>query len=239
MSEWAQKRFWSSADAIDTRNGFTVHLDGRAIKTPAKAALVVPTRALAMAIAAEWNDQGDKIDPRTMPATRTANAAIDKVKPQFSEVAEMVAAYGDTDLLCYRATEPQELVARQKAAWDPFLRWAQTDLGVTLSPIPGLLHRPQSPEALAELGRLTFALSDFELAAFHDLVGISGSLILGFAATVNRWTGTALFEISQLDEIWQQEQWGSDEDAVAATKVKLTAFLDAKRFYELCRQNDK
>lgn len=234
MSEWAQKRFWKAAEAIQTDDGFTVQLDGRAIKTPAKAALVVPTLVFAKAIAEEWDAQEDSIDPRTMPATRTANAAIDKVKPQFSEVAEMIAAYGDADLLCYRATDPDALVAHQAATWDPFLEWAKAELGVSLTPVAGLMHKPQSPTALAELSRRTRALSAFELAAFHDLVSLSGSLILGFAATFDRWTGADLWDISQLDELWQRKHWGMDEDAVAAAEVKKAAFLDAKRFFELC-----
>lgn len=239
MSEWAQKRFWKVAETTRMEQGFTVHLDGRAIKTPAKAALIVPTLGLAKAIAKEWDAQEDRIDPRTMPATRTANAAIDKVKPQFSEVAEMIAAYGDADLLCYRATQPEELVARQAATWDPFLHWAQTGLGVSLTPVAGLMHKPQSPKALAELSRRTSALSAFELAAFHDLVSLSGSLILGFAATFDTWSGAVLWDISQHDELWQREQWGMDEDAVTAAEVKKAAFLDAKRFYELCNTTSK
>ncbi len=234
VSEWAQKRFWKAAEARQTEDGFTVHLDGRAIKTPAKASLVVPTLGLAKAIAEEWDAQEGKIDPGTMPVTRTANAAIDKVVPQFAEVADMIAAYGDADLLCYRATQPDELVAHQTATWDPFLQWAQTELGVMLTPVAGLMHKPQSPEALAELSCRTSAMSAFELAAFHDLVSLSGSLILGFAATFDVWNGANLWEISQVDEIWQRKQWGRDEDAVAAAEIKAAAFQDAKRFYDLC-----
>jgi len=236
MSEWAQKRFWKTAAPVLAHDGFSVHLDGRAIKTPAKAGLIVPTRALAEAIAAEWDVQTDVIKPLTMPVTRTANAAIDKVIPQFAEVADMLAAYGDSDLLCYRAATPAELTSRQAELWNPLLEWASSELGAALIPVQGVIHKAQSPQALAELSRRIRVLNAFELAAFHDLVSLSGSLIIGFAAALDHHSANVLWEISQLDENWQQEQWGKDEEAVAAMAIKADAFLHAKRFFDLCKQ---
>ena len=124
MSDWAAKRFWSDV-TVDLRGeGYVILLDKRLVKTPAKATLAVPSQAMAEAIAAEWEAQGEKIDPRTMPTTRSANAALDKVTPQRAEVAQLIAAYGEDDLLCYRAPSPEELLTRQKQAWDPLLAWA-------------------------------------------------------------------------------------------------------------------
>ena len=126
MSDWAPKRFWTETRADACDGGYPVYLDPRTVRTPAKAAFVVPSRALAEAIAVEWDAQADKIDPSTMPMTRTANSAIDKVTAQREEVAEMLAAYGDSDLLCYRADHPLELQLRQAASWDPLLGWVRS-----------------------------------------------------------------------------------------------------------------
>lgn len=235
MSEWKQKRFWKKAETVPVTGGFAVHLDGRAIKTPVKAALVVPTRAIADAICAEWDAQHDIVKPLTMPVTRAANAAIDKVTPQFVEVADMLAAYGDSDLLCYRATAPEGLTERQAALWNPLLTWAETNLNARLVTVAGVMHQAQSPHALEELRRRIHAFSAFELAAFHDLVSLSGSLIIGFAATKGHLDPQTLWDLSRLDEIWQQEHWGQDDEADAAAAIKAEAFHAAKRFFDLCQ----
>ena len=235
MSEWAPRRFYTQAHVVDTDGGFILHLDARPLRTPGKAPLVVPTRGLAEAMAEEWQAQPEKIDPRTMPFTRTANTAIDKVAPQHAEVADMLAEYGDCDLLCYRAESPADLVARQAAGWDPMLDWAEAQLGARLHPVTGLMHRPQPTEAVEVLRARTHALTPFELAAFHDLVALSGSLVLGFAATVPDHSAEAIWALSRLDETFQQELWGEDEEAQAAAEVKLQAFLHAHRFFAHCR----
>ena len=230
MSNWAQKRFWKQADVTDAEDGFGVALDGRMVKTPAKAALMVPSRAMAEAIATEWDAQSEVINPETMPFTRSANAAIDKVANQHGEVADMLAEYGDSDLLCYRADSPQELVQRQAAEWDPALDWAEQALGVRLEPRTGLLHRPQDAAALRSLRHAVHGLSPFQLAAFHDLVSMSGSLVLGFAAAQDWRTADDIWRISRLDEAWQAEQWGSDEEADTTAELKRTAFKQEKEF---------
>lgn len=235
MSDWKAKRFWKEARVVEAGTGFAVELDGRGVKTPAKRPLVVPTRAMALAIAAEWDAQHDIINPNTMPVTKTANAAIDKVSIQHAEVADMLAAYGDSDLLCYRAGAPEELVARQCAIWDPMLEWAAQELGARLEPRTGVMHAPQTPQAIAALSARTHALDPFELAAFHDLVSLSGSLVLGFAAALDARPAGEVWEISRLDETWQEEQWGEDEDATAMAAVKGEAFVHAKRMFDLAR----
>lgn len=233
MSGWKAKRFWKEATVAEIEGGFTVELDGRRVKTPAKQALHVPTHAMAAAIAAEWDAQIDIINPNTMPVTKTANAAIDKVAVQHAEVAEMLAAYGDSDLLCYRADTPEELVARQNAQWDPMLDWAAQALNARLEPRIGVIHSSQSPKSIEVLSARTHALDAYELAAFHDLVSLSGSLILGFAATMNARPTEEIWMISRLDELWQEEQWGEDEDATALALIKRDAFLHAKRMFDL------
>lgn len=229
------KRFWKVAQAEAEGDGFTVRLDGRAIKTPAKAPLILPSLPMAQAIAAEWDAQEDRVDPGTMPCTRSANAAIDKVTPQHAEVADMLAAYGDSDLLCYRAEHPEGLVARQHAGWDPALDWAAERLGARLAPRVGVIHAPQDPAALQRFSAQTHALTAFELAAFHDLVSLSGSLVLGFAVIHDWKSPEEIWALSRLDETWQEDQWGRDEEAQQEAERKCAAFLHAARFFRLAQ----
>ena len=233
MSDWAPKRFWKLATTTQTDQGFGVLLDGRPVRTPAKALLEVPSETLAAELAREFDAQQDRINPLTMPFTRTANAAIDKVAVQHGEVADMLADYGDSDLLCYRADGPEELVTRQQEQWDPLLDWAADALDARLEPRTGVIHRAQDPDALKALRTRVHALSAFELAAFHDLVSISGSLVIGFAAALQARPIDALWTVSRLDEIWQEEQWGADEEALEMAAFKKAAFLHAHSFMRL------
>lgn len=234
MSEWKAKRFWTKAHVTETDDGFGILLDTRPVKTPAKATLAVPTQAMAAAISAEWDAQEEEIRPLTMPVTRAANAAIDKVTPQHAEVAEIIAAYGDADLLCYRAEGPEGLIARQQETWDPLLDWAEAHLGARLHPVTGVMHRPQDPQALAALSERVHAMDPFTLTAFHDLVSLSGSLVIGFAALEGYGRPETLWSVSRLDEIWQAEFWGVDEEAKELADLKQRQFLDAMRFRDLC-----
>lgn len=235
MSGWKAKRFWKESKATEADGGYTVVLDGRGVKTPAKTPLVVPTLAMAEAIAAEWDAQKGEVDPRTMPVTRSANAALDKVATQHDEVASLIADYGGSDLLCYRATSPEELISRQAAAWDPILDWAAQALDARLQTGQGVMHVAQDPVVLERLHTRVRAMSPFELAAFHDLVGLSGSLVLGFAAIHELRPIESLWDLSRIDETWQQEQWGEDEEATEHAEIKRQAFLQAKLFFDLCR----
>ena len=236
MSEWAPKRFWKTTAAVEVEGGFAIDLDGRRVKTPAKATLVVPTVALAAAIAAEWDAQQDKIDPLSMPVTRGANAAIDKVAVQKDEVVAMLAAYGDTDLLCYRAAGPAELIARQCAVWDPLLDWAATTLSVRLRTGEGVMHIPQDADGLARLTAELDRLSHFELAAAHDLISLSGSLIIALAVMQGHLTAKDGWAASRVDEEWQISQWGEDDEARALERRKFAAFHDAARFFAMCQK---
>ena len=230
---WKPKRFWTQTQVVPAEGGFTVALDGRPVRTPAKAPLVLPTRALAEAVAAEWEAQEGEVDPMSMPCTRTANSAIDKVAVQYDEVAELLAAYGETDLVCYRAEGPRELVARQSAAWDPLLDWAADALGARLAPVAGVIPAPQDAAALDRLAARIRAFGPFELAAFHDLVTLPGSLLVGFAAVNALHPPETLWEIARVDELWQQEQWGVDDEAADHNVLKKRAFLHAARFFSL------
>jgi chaperone required for assembly of F1-ATPase len=230
MSGWVRKRFWEAAEVSVIDGGFTVTLDGRTIKTPAKAALVLPTRALAEIIAQEWRDQPKIIDPSRMPATRAANAAIDKVTGQRAEVAKLVAAYGDSDLVCYRAVGPLDLIDREAQAWDPILDWAAHRYGYRPSVRIGVMHAPQSPALLASLEADVDRFGVFELTALHDLVAFSGSLLIGLAVADRFDTPEALWTASRVDEDWQIALWGEDEEAQILAAGRQRAFLDAARF---------
>ena len=168
---WKAKRFWKTATAEPCDGGFTVRLDQRPVKTPGKEPLIVPTLAMAEAIAAEWDAQQGPLRPETMPVTRAANSALEKVAPQFAEVVGLLAAYGASDLLCYRATGPADLIARQAAAWDPLLHWAATALNAPLLVTSGIVPIDQPAASTSRLHDLTAALSPFQIAALHDLVG--------------------------------------------------------------------
>jgi len=233
MSGWKAKRFWTEASVVAAPKGFTVHLDGRPVKTPAKTALIVPSRALAEAIRDEWQAQDDEIRPHTMPVTRSANSALDKVATQRAEVAALIAEYGATDLLCYRAKTPDELVVRQAEAWDPLLDWAAVELDAPLQVTAGVMHRDQPEAALAALADRVAGFSDFGLAALHDLVGITGSLVLGLAVTRGRLDAAAAWDLSRIDEEWQIAQWGEDAEARETAQIRRAALLDAARFWQL------
>jgi chaperone required for assembly of F1-ATPase len=235
MTEWKARRFWKAVETAQEGGGFSVRLDGRPVRTPAKAALILPTRRMAEMVAAEWAAQGEFIDPEVMPATRAANAAIDKVALQKAEVVEMLAAYGDSDLLCYRADSPAELVERQALAWDPLLDWLAATYGVRLAPRTGVMPVPQDPDALRRLQQEVAALSAFELAAFHDLVSLSGSLVIGLAAARDVQPAPALWDVSRIDESWQAEQWGADDEAEQVAEVKRQSFMMAKEFFDASR----
>lgn len=231
---WTAKRFWQAADAGACDGGFTVRLDGRGVKTPAKTPLVVPTLAMAQAIAAEWDAQTGKVRPETMPCTRSANSALDKVTPQFDEVAGLLAAYGASDLLCYRATHPAGLAARQAAAWDPMLEWAAQALNAPLMATAGVVHVTQPPASIARLAVRVRTFTPFQLAALHDLVAISGSLVLALALTEGVADAQTIWDLSRIDEIWQAEHWGTDDEAAESEAVRHAGLLHAGRFFELC-----
>ena len=233
MSGWKGKRFWKDALVREDGEQFHVLLDARPVKTPSKALLALPTRALSEAVAAEWRQVEGMVDPRAMPVTRSANAAIDKVATQFHEVAGLIAEYGGSDLLCYRAEAPPELAAAQAAAWNPMLDWARRRFGAELVVTAGVAHVAQPAACLAALSAPVQACTPFQLTALHDLVGLTGSLVLGLAATTEDFAPDALWRLSRFDEDWQARLWGEDEDASAIAENKRKDFLHACHFWKL------
>ncbi len=235
MAEWTVKRFWQAANVAKTDGGWQVELDGRVVRTPAKALLRLPTRALAEAIAAEWDAQEQKLDPLSMPLTRSANAAIDKVTPQFDDVVEVIAAYGETDLCCYRAAAPEHLRSLQAEAWDGLLAWSRDELGAPLIQATGIVPVLQPEASLERLRARVRGCDPFALTALHDLVAISGSLLIGLAALEARFGVEDLWQRSRVDEFFQESQWGVDEEAAEAAEQKRAAFLRAAHFHRLSR----
>ncbi len=233
MNAWVAKRFWTDVTVATEADGFTIHLDGRPVKTPAKAPLVVPSAEMAEAIAKEWRAVVEKIDPEVMPFTRSANAAIDKVGHQFTEVADMLAAYGGSDLLCYRATTPEALIVRQSKAWDPILDWAFETFGARLHVTSGLMPVEQDEVARLALSKPLYSATPFQLTALHDLIALSGSLVLALKVTQGNLSPEMAWELSRIDETWQAEQWGIDDDAEQAAGVKRLAFEHAAIFHRM------
>ena len=233
VTERRVKRFWDRAEAVKVAGGFAVHLDARPLCTPAKAALLVPTRALARALADEWAAQEGEVDPGSMPVTGSANAAIDRVAGQFDEVAALIADYGASDLICYRAAHPDGIVQLQAQAWDPLIDWAAKDLGAPLTPVSGVVHMPQPTTSLGALATLVHSCDVFELTALYDLVSLSGSLVIGLAAARRAFATDDLWDRSQVDEAWQTDQWGEDNEARKRTESRRAAFLHADRFLAL------
>ncbi|HEX8643077.1 MAG TPA: ATP12 family protein [Allosphingosinicella sp.] len=226
------KRFYKEAAVAD---GGGVTLDSRPVKTPARNALVLPTPALAEAVAAEWNAQGKEVRPGTMPLTGLANAAIDRVAPGKEAFAAGLAAYGESDLLCYRAATPASLVARQAAEWDPLLAWARRRYDVDFEVTQGIMHRPQPAATVARLRHAVRAQSSWELAALSPMVTLSGSLIIALALAEDAVAPGAAWSAATLDEAWQAEQWGEDEEAAARLEARRAEFEAADRFLKLLR----
>ena len=231
MTEWAAKRFWKMTEVAEVDGGYEIRLDGRPVRTPFKNALHLPTRALAELLAEEWEAQSSTIDPNTMPATRTANSAIEKVAPQRDAVIEHLASYGETDLLCYRADSPEGLAARQSEVWDPWLAWAKGTYQADLAITRGILPVAQPKDAIHALTAPMRSMDPFALAAFHDLVSLPGSLVLGLAVAVDAAKPETIWQAARLDELWQIEQWGLDEEAEAVNAHKYQAFTDALKVF--------
>ncbi len=206
--------------------GFRVVLDGRPVKTPAKADMVLPSLALAEALAAEWQAQGAEVEVRSLALTGLVWTAIDRVGPGRARVVEEVAAYAAHDLLCYRAEAPAELAARQQAVWQPLLDWAALSFDARLAVTVGVVPIAQPPEALAALRQTVAAKSDLELTALGAAASAAGSLVIGLALGAGRIDAAAAFEAAQLDESYQIERWGEDPEATrrrAAIKADLEA----------------
>ena len=232
---WTPRRFWTATAIRPAPGGWEVALDDRPLRTPGKQPLVLPTRPLSEAVAVEWDAQGAVIAPATMPLTRAANSAIERVRPQFAAVAAGLAAYGATDLLSYRAEAPEALARAQARGWDPLIDWAATVLGAPLRITHGVIPVPQDPAALSRLQAEVVSLDAFGLTALHDLVTLPGSLVLGLAVIRDRLSAAEAHALSRIDEEYQAGIWGRDDEAEAAAAARLEAMGLAERLWRLSR----
>lgn len=231
MAEWAPKRFWKTVTIAEEGDAFAVRLDERAVRTPGKRLLAVPTRVMADRIAAEWEAQVDTIDPLTMPWTRSANSALDKVATQMEAVIDHLTEYGGTDLLCYRDDAAGELRMRQADAWDPYLDELEARHGVRLSVTHGVMPVAQTDANLNMLRDVARGFDAFQLTGFHDLVTLSGSFVLGLSVAEGRTTPESAWTDSRVDEDYQSEIWGADEEAAELAESKRKEFLHAASFF--------
>ncbi len=210
------RRFWKQAGTRREADGrFVLVLDGRPAHTPARSLLCLPTRAAAEAVAVEWQAQGDHLDPSAMPMTRLANTAIDGVAPAMARVAEEVARYGASDLLCYRAGEPARLVERQNALWNPVLEWARDALGACFVLAQGVMFVAQPEPAREAVRHAVEAIADpFALAALATVTSLTGSVLLGLALAHGHLDTAAAWTAAHCDEDFQMEVWGADDEAL-------------------------
>jgi len=224
------KRFWKDVTVDPIDGGFGIALDGRPLRTPARAVLALPTRALADAIAAEWRDAGETVDPRAMPLTGLANAAIDRVGGDRDGFRSGLARYAEADLFCYRAEGPSALVDRQEEKWNALLSWARRRFDVDFGTTTGITHVTQPAATVEQLGHAIATLDDFRLAGLAPLVTISGSLVAALAVLENAIAPEEAWDAVTVDDQWQREQWGKDADAEAALENRRRDFLAAARF---------
>jgi len=230
------KRFWKAAEVTREKDGWGVSLDARPVRTPARAMLEVPSQALAQAIADEWSGVEGEVDPRALPLTGLANAAIDRVAPGREAFAAGLARYAEADLACYRSEEPRALVERQSAAWDALLEWARRRFDVDFAITSGVVHVAQPPATVDRLSHAVAALDPFRLAGLSPLVTIGGSLIAALAVVEQTIAPGQAWETVSIDERWQLDKWGADAEAEQALENRRRDFLAAARFLELLDQ---
>jgi chaperone required for assembly of F1-ATPase len=227
------KRVYKKVVTVPVEGGWGIALDGRAMRTPAKNPMMLPSERLAAMIATEWDDQHDEIRPATMPLTRLSATAIDRTASQRPAVIGEVANYAATDLLCYRADRPPALAARQLAEWQPLIDWATSRYDASLTVTTGVIPATQSPAALKAFAAAVAAQDDFRLTALRALTTSCGSLVIGLALLEGRLDADAAFSISQLDETFQIEAWGEDAEAMARRAVLAEDIKAAARFIAL------
>ena len=230
------KRFYKTVDVQPRESGgFAVLLDGRTAKTPMRAALALPTEALAALIADEWRAQGEHIVFSDMPATRLAFTAIDRVPEARGAVADEAARYAGSDLLCYFAEAPRPLLERQTAAWEPLLQWAEDELGLKLNRAAGVIHCAQPPESLERAREFVRGQGDFNLAALAFAAPLFGSFVLSAAVMRGRLSGEEAFAVSRIDETFQEEAWGVDAEAAQRTERMRGEAIMVERWFTALR----
>lgn len=224
------KRFYKQ---VEVTSDLGIALDNRPVKTPKKAALALPSPALAEAVATEWRAQGEKVDPRTMPFTGLANAAIDVVGSDRAAFLDSLNPYAETDALCYRSDTSPDLAARQEVEWEPLLNWARARFDVSFVVTAGIIHVAQPAQTIARLQAALAAYDAFALAALSHLITISGSLVSALAVVEGRISAEAAFDATHLDELWQAELWGEDWMATDIRAARKADFVVAANFVAL------
>ena len=227
------KRFWKEATVAEVQGGWQVLLDGRAVKTQAGSAQVVPNKALAEALAGEWAAQGETVDPQSLPLRDLADLAIDVIAPDRAGAEAKLLGYGETDTLCYRAEPDEPLHARQLEVWEPLLKAAESRWDIHFERVGGVIHRPQSQATLAQLEKVLAAQDNFSLAALTTVTSLAASLVVGLGALEPGADTAALWTAAELEEYWQVELWGEDEEAAQRRARRFAAFCSAVRFSEL------
>jgi chaperone required for assembly of F1-ATPase len=229
------KRFYKQVSIAPAEGGFGVLLDGKSIKTPARHTLVLPTERLAQAVAAEWQGQGEDVIATTMPLLRLANTAIDGVSINREDVINAILRFGENDLVCYRAHQPPDLVARQRAGWDPLLDWVAQRHGARMHVAQGLNHVDQPPETLAALREPLEGLDAFALTGLHVVASVTGSMVLALTVLDDALSGARAFELSRIDEAYQAEKWGEDAEAAKRATALAHELDKAVAFITLAR----
>lgn len=230
------KRFYKLAEAVrGDGGGFTVLLDGRPVRTPAKNVISVPSESLAQELAGEWNAQESVVDPATMPLTRLVNSALDGVAREADAVRDEIVKYAGSDLLCYRAEGPERLVALQGDSWGPVLTWARDTLGARFVLAEGVVFAAQPQEALDAVRRPIEDIDIFRLAAASAVTTLTGSALLALALLGGRLTAEEAWAAAHVDEDWNIEQWGVDEEAAVRRDLRYREMAAAVRVMELLR----
>jgi chaperone required for assembly of F1-ATPase len=231
------KRFYKTASVAPIAGGFAVHLDGKPVRTPGKALLALPTEAAAVLVAGEFAEQGESINPVTMPVMRLVNTAIDGVASDPQAVLEDILRFASSDLLCYRADAPQGLVERQNAHWDPVIDWARTTLGARFNLAEGIVHIEQPRETIAVLGsHLNQRAEPLRLAAIHLMTSLTGSALLALAVDFGDLNAEAAWAAGHVDEDWQIEHWGQDAEAVARRAARKRDMMAAVGLLEALKR---
>lgn len=229
------KRFYKDVSVEGTDSGWRVVLDGRGIRTAGGRPQLVPTQALAEALATEWAAQGEQIDPASFHLRDLADFAIDAVGTNRGEVIRGLMPYAETDTLCYRADPEDALYRRQLEVWEPVLTDAEARWDLRFTRVSGIVHKPQPPETLARFAQVLESESDFSLAALRMLTSLSASLTIGLSAIQPEADAQALWNAANLEEDWQAELWGEDWEAAERRKTRYEAFRLAVRFAALAR----
>lgn len=229
------KRFYQRVAVAERGGGFAPLLDGKPVRTPGKRELLLPSRALAEAVAEEWRAQKERIDPATMPLTKLANSAIDGVAGREADVIGDILAYAGSDLLCYRADVPHGLVAAQQAHWDPVLAWAKSSLGAQFALAEGVVHLAQPQASLDRVREALVGRDPFSLAALHVMTGLTGSALIALAVAFGQMTPEEAWKAAHVDEDWQVAKWGEDAEAAARRAARWRDFAASARALALLK----